>query len=168
MTPIEYIWDDGCWRPSTPYWQKQAQHQFGQGEIRFLDVVEQRSGASHRQFFAWINDVFENLPETYQGRWTTPDDLRKWILTFTKFATREEFSCPSRSEAVRWARNLGSKYDRLEIEGNTVVGYTAQSQSQRSMTKRAFQESKDAVASVCARLLGIDVETLQREAGKAA
>jgi hypothetical protein len=166
-TPLEYVWQSGAWHP-LPYYRARAEHEHGEGEVARLERIEHRSQASHNQFFAWIQDIYNTLPEGYRGRWPTPDDLRYWILTYTKFCTREEFVCSSRAEAVRWARNLAGKYHRVEIEGNTLVGYTAVSQSRRSMSKRAFQESKDAVATACAQILGVPVEELQREAGRAA
>ena len=155
--PIEYIWGEGAWHP-LPYYQARAEQEFGEGEVARLEHIEHRSQASHSQYFAWVQDVYDNLPEGYRGRWPTPDDLRYWILTFTKFCTRAEFVCSTHAEAVRWMRNLAGRYHRIEVEGNTFIGYTAISQSRRSMSKRAFQESKDAVATACAQILGIDVE----------
>ena len=165
--PIEYIWSNGCWTPLR-YYQQRAAMEFGEGEVARLERIEQRSQASHNQYFAWVQDVFDHLPEGYRGRWPTPDDLRYWILTWTKFCTREEFTCATHAEAVRWARNLGGKYHRVEVEGNTVVGYAAISQSRRSMSKRAFQESRNAVETACAQILGVDVGTARREVGRAA
>jgi hypothetical protein len=166
-SPIQYVWESGAWHPLN-YYKRQAEREFGEGEIRRLEVVEQRSQASHNNYFARLHDVWNNLPTPYQNRWPTPDDMRKWILTHTRFCTREEFTCASHGEAARWMRNLTNKFHRVEIEGRTVIGYTAHSQSRKAMSKRAFQESRDAVDQACAQILGVDVETLQREAGHAA
>jgi hypothetical protein len=154
MSPLEYQWKAGAWHPM-PYARKQAEHDFGEGEIARLERCEERSSPSHRQFFAYVNEVYENLPEAYEGRWPTADDMRRWLLTWSKFCTRQEFACASHAEAERWFRNLAGKYHRIELEGNTVIGYTAHSQDYATMGRRTFQESRDAVEAACARILGI-------------
>lgn len=165
--PLEYVWQGGAWHP-LPYYAKQAQLAFGEGEIARLERIEHRSVASHKAFFAWVQEAYENLPEGYRGRWVSPDDFRHWLLTFTKFCTRHECIMPSKAAANAMKKFLDGDYHRTVVEGNTFIGYKAMSQSYRSMSARAFQESREAFDTVAAQVLGIHPDDIKRNAGRAA
>jgi hypothetical protein len=164
--PLLYCWQDGAWVP-LPYYRKAAEQAFGEGEVRRLETIEERSQASHNQWFAWVSDIYHHhLPESEHGRWTSPEDLRHWILTWTRFCDKDEFTYPTKAEADRARANFGKKYHRVDVRDKTFLGYTAHSQSRRAMSKRAFQESKNACAEQLAKLLGVDVDVLRKEAAQ--
>ena len=54
------------------------------------------------------------------------------------------------------------------IKGRTLKIFTPKSQSHRSMDRKEFAASKDAVLDVIAKLIGVTVEELSKNAGQAA
>ena len=60
-----------------------AARQYHEGEEYPLVMLETRSRASHNQYFAAVNDGFDNLPERIAARWPTSEHLRKWLLIET-------------------------------------------------------------------------------------
>ena len=54
------------------------------------------------------------------------------------------------------------------VRDATVRIYTAQSQSIKAMGARTFQDSKTKVLDILSDLIGVQPQTLQREAGRAA
>ena len=55
-----------------------------------------------------------------------------------------------------------------EIRNNMVLRHTPHSQDYARMADREFQASKSAVLNVLANILGVPVEDLKREGGRAA
>ena len=76
----------------------------------------------------------------------------------------------SRAEAQRFAKYQagGEQYCRIEIDGKTVRVHIPRSQSLTAMTQQEFQQSKTAVLDVLAQKLGVSVEKLEANAGRAA
>jgi len=136
------------------------------GETLKWEVIHERSGASHRHFFALVNEAFENLPETIAAELPNPDALRKHCLIKAGFCDVAKIVCANDLEAIL-ASNTLAKMDGYRIctaSGNVVTVYTARSQSVKAMGKAEFQKSKDAVLSEIGKLIGAD----PAELGKAA
>jgi len=51
---------------------------------------------------------------------------------------------------------------------DVVTVFTAKSQSQKAMGKKAFQESKQAVLDILSEMVGVSAQELQQNAGRAA
>jgi hypothetical protein len=171
MTVLLYAWDGSAMHPIS-HFRKLAGETFKVGRLYRLAEVEPRSANSHKQYFAVINDAWLNLPEGKRDWFLTPDELRKWALTFTGWRTVREYPARTELEALRVLKFLQSdeRYSRVEVdrETNVVRQIIPMSQSEAEMSRTKFQESKDDVFRVLAEKLGVDVDTLMREAGNAA
>jgi hypothetical protein len=167
--PLLYAWTGEAMEP-IKYFARLAAKQFKVGAVYRLEQVEARSIDSHKQYFAVINEAWLNLHEDDADKFASPDELRYWALTYTGFREVREYAAHSHAEALRVAKYLASdnRYCRLEIEGLIVKQYLPRSQSFAAMTAREFQASKEAVFDVLAQKLGIGVDDLIANAGRAA
>lgn len=165
MSPLPFIWDGEAMR-IRPGFQKRADEVFCVGETYNLDVVEDRSAASHRHYFAAVNEAWANLPDHLAERWPSAEHLRKAALIRAGYRDERSFACSSRAEAIRMAAFLKpiDDFAMVALSGTTVLVLTAKSQSVRAMGKAVFQESKDAVLNALADMIGVEPETLARAA----
>jgi len=165
MTPLPFTWN-GEAMVIRPGFQKRADEAFCIGEGYTLAVVEDRSAASHRHYFAAVNEAWANLPEHLAERWPSAEHLRKAALIRTGYRDERSFACSSRAEAIRMAAFLKpiDDFAMVALSGTTVLVLTAKSQSVRAMGKAVFQESKDAVLNALAEMIGTDAEALARAA----
>jgi hypothetical protein len=160
-TPITFHWDGECMTPVGRF-AAVADKVYVVGENYTLEVVQQRSAATHRHFFACINEAWANLPELHAGRWHSPDHLRKWALVQAGFRNETTYIAHSKAEAMRFAAFARSidGYAVVQTDGNLVAIYTAKSQSEKAMTRKEFQASKEAVLDVLSKLLGVTSDEL--------
>lgn len=165
MTPLPFTWDGEAMR-IRPSFQRQADDLFCIGETYTLAPVEDRSAASHRHYFAAINEVWQNVPEHLAGEFPTAEHLRKKALIRAGYRDERTFVCSSKAEAVRLAAFLRpvDDYAIVSVSGSTVVQWTAKSQSMRAMGKADFQKSKDDVLEALADMIGVRTEELHRAA----
>jgi hypothetical protein len=136
------------------------------GQIyRFVDH-EERSEASHCHYFAMIAEGWANLPEDQAKNFQNPEALRKRALIATGYATQRQYVAASGAEAMRVAAFAPSmeEYEIATVTGSIVTIWRAESQNYRSMGKKRFQESKDAVLGYIAGLLGVNVHDLGQAA----
>ena len=206
--PIAYLWreidvadEDGVLHATSvmvprPRYAAQAAHQFLLGEEYVLDEVDERSMASHKQYFAALKSGYDNLPENVGfrtkadgsfvldgsgnriPRWRTPEHYRKWLLIECGFYDEREIEEETKFGATRLAKALPAllawiwpdeAYVRIFIRDTKVVVQRAKSQSLRAMkTKKAFEESKKAVLDLNDSLTGVEPGTHWREAGSSA
>lgn len=150
--------------------KREADAEYVVGEVYRLTRYQERSEASHRHFFASLHEAWANLPADLSERFPTSERLRKFALIKSGYATQRQLVASSRSEALRLAAFVApmDEYALVETRGAVVTVWEAESQSMRAMGKNRFQESKDAVLIYCASLIGVEPETLRREAGRAA
>lgn len=169
MVPIVYRWDGEAMRPVGRF-AKLCDEQFVVGEHYRLEPVQDRSLQSHRHYFACINAAWNNLPETYAGRWPTPDRLRKAALIRAGYYNEVQYTAESQDEALRFAKFAARMNDECEVEvkGAVVFVRTAKSQSYQAMTRREFEDSKKAVFAVLAELIGVTPDALEANARSAA
>lgn len=167
--PIAYIWDGEVMRPELRF-AKLCDRQFVVGERYTLVQNEERSEASHRQYFAAITEVWKTLPEKLGERFPSPEHLRKWAMIRCGYADSRSVVCASDLEAERIAAFLRpmDAYAVIVPNGPVVTVYTAQSQSKAAMNKTLFQQSKHDVLEFLADLIRINRETLSQEAARAA
>lgn len=165
MNPLPFRWTGDTMEPLRAF-KRRADAEFVVGQIYRLDVVEDRSAASHRHYFAAINEAWSNLPEAEADRFPSPEHLRKWALINAGFHNRREMVASSKAEAARLAAFIEpmDEYAAVTVRGAAVEVLTARSQSVRAMGKEEFQRSKDAVLEIVASVIGVT----PGELGKAA
>lgn len=151
---VIFTWDGEALRP-LPRYHNLVNSEFVVGDNYRCDVQEDRSWVSHKHQFAWLHEAWLSLPEHMAARFLNEDHLRKHALIAGGFCDSTSVACSSRAEAERWFRFLtkDDPYCIVKIEGATLMKFTAQSQSVRSMGKQRFQASKDAVLSFVDELL---------------
>lgn len=167
IPPLRFAWDGEAFYPKVP---KLADKYFTVGEDYSLVPHEDRSAASHRHYFASINEAHGNLPEILAERLPTPEHLRKYALIKAGYRDERSIVCASKSEALR-VKAFVEPIDDFAIvlaDGATVTVFTAKSQSQKAMGKKVFAESKDAVLRVISEMIGTDVGTLRQNTAGAA
>lgn len=141
-----------------------AGNYFADGERYILEAREERSNASHRRFFASINEAWKTLPEDISDRFPSADHLRKWALVKAGIADEDISVWETPEDAAKVGAMIRKRDDFavISVKGNTVRIYTAKSQDQRSMNKKEFQESVEAVERVIAELIGTTVRDLRQ------
>lgn len=168
--PILSIWDGEAFIPISPAWGKRADGHYVVGERYYIAPIEDRSGRSHRHYFAAVAEVWKNLPDEYAERFQTAEHLRKWALIKTGWRDERTVVCAGKAEAQRVAAFTKPIDDFAVVVARdaVVVHWTAKSQSARAMGKQDFQKSKDDVLGVLAEMIGTTPDTLKANAGKAA
>lgn len=131
------------------------------GELYRCDIIEERSLASHQQYFASIHDKWMSLPDAIATRFPSADALRKHALIETGWRRERRFACSDAQEARRLAKfltpqSVDDDYAVISIAGNIVIEWRATSQSYRAMPRKGdFQKSKQDVLDWIDELLGI-------------
>lgn len=161
IPPLTFSWDGESLRPLRP---RVCDKHFVVGNEYCLVEHHDRSPASHRFYFATVNNAWMNLPENMAERFPTSDHLRKFALCKAGYCDERTFVASSKAEAVRLAAFVKpiDDYAIVTVNGNTVTQYTAKSQAGRAMNKADFQKSKDAVLDILAEMIGTDPTTLAR------
>lgn len=153
-----------------PRFQQACDRAFTVGEVYPLVVQEERSQASHRQYFAALNDAWMNLTDEDAMRFPTAEHLRKWALVQAGYADERSIACTDKLEARKVAAFIRpiDEYAVVVVREATIKVFTPKSQSVRAMGKRDFQESKEAVLGVVASMIGVKPAELTKNAGAAA
>lgn len=124
---------------------------------------KQRSDASHRQQFAEIRNLWENLPHRHANApyAKSAEAFRKHGLIEAGYCDVEtvvfedqEAACTAAPFIASLARKAHG-YAIVVVRGNLVVCSTPHSQSYKAMGKEVFQESKQAVLDWGHRVLGV-------------
>lgn len=167
-TPIVYEWTGSAMTPVARF-REVCQQYFEQGgRYRLVEMEESPSSRSRGQYFAALRDAWNNLPEDIAGDFRNVEHLRKWALIKCGYCHERNIVCADRDEALRVATEFTGDYDLVLTQGNCVKIFEAASQSARAMGKKEFQASKQAVLDLVSSLIGVQTETLQANAGRAA
>lgn len=165
---MKFVWRDGAMVPDGDRCARYCDEQFGEGEVVMLERNEPRSDATHRHYFACINEAWQNLPEADE-RFPTPNSLRLWALIRAGYCTEMTVACDSPDQAATVAAFTGSSEGVIiVVRGNIVKKYTAKSQSTKAMNKDEFHRSKVDVLDTIAELLAVKRKQLEHNAGRAA
>lgn len=169
IKPVAFIWDGEAMQPEHRF-VPLCNRQFVVGEHYTMIPHEERSDASHRQFFAEVNEVWKNLPEEMAKHFPTPEHLRKWALIRCGYADSRAMVFRSDTDAERVATFIRpmDAFAVITMNGPVLTVYTAQSQSKASMNKAEFQKSKHDVLELLSGIARVDRTTLAREAALAA
>lgn len=154
IPPIPYRWEGDVLRPLRP---RVADEHLTVGEVYTLVPHEERSQASHNHYFAAINERWQSLPDDLMAEYPTAEHLRKKMLIRAGYADQQDIVLNSKADALKvaaLARGLDG-YAVVDLRGNVVRVYRAQTQSYRAMDRQTFQASKDAVLSAIDALLGV-------------
>lgn len=127
---------------------------------------KQRSEASHKQQFAEIRELWDNLPESVaQAPYAkSAEHLRKHALIATGFCDTEVIDCEEFELAVKIAPMVAKMaraahgYAIVTVRGSLITCSTPHSQSYAAMGKDKFQESKAKVIDWCHGILGTRYE----------
>lgn len=167
--PIVCQYDGEAFYPLKRF-RRECDDRFVVGERYVLEEVQQRSAASHRFYFAALNECWQSLPEHLAPRFPTSEHLRKHALIKAGYRDERSIVCASKAEAQRVAAFVRpmDDYAIVMVSGAIVTQYTAKSQSMKAMGKEAFRESMDAVLNVLAEMIGSDVSDVVRHAREAA
>lgn len=167
--PLLYRWTGSVMEP-LPRFHNAAAAQFTEGELYRLDVLKDRSQASHSHYFAAIHDGWLNLPEHLTERFPTSEHLRKWALIKAGFHDSRSIVANSKAEAHRLAVFVkpSDEFAVVTVIEATVTIYSAKSQSKRAMGAAEFKRSKEAVLGIIEEMVGVDRGEIERNAGKAA
>lgn len=171
IPPIAFTWNaaDGEHGRMVPR-DHRAPDLFEDGKTYRLQIFEGRSRRSHNHEFVVIEEAWKNLPQEQFERFPTPDHFRKFLLIKRGYCDRREIACDTQEAAERVA---GAARDLIEysvavVQGASVAIYTPQSQSQKTMGKDKFQQSKQDIIEEAAAMIGVSVEDLAKNTGRAA
>lgn len=161
--PIKCVWDGEAFRPCGPVWARRADQQLVVDQEYYVTAQQQRSDNSHRHFFSCVNEAWQNLPLDLAKRFETAEHLRKYVLIKTGFYTSEQMVCPSEKVAHKVAAFMRptAEYSVITVDGKVITRYDAKSQNYRSMGKKEFQASKQAVLDYLAELIGTSRKELE-------
>lgn len=167
--PIPCRWDGEAFVP-IGRGRRDADRYFVIGERYTLVEEKQRSAASHRHYFAALNEAWANLPEEIGGRFPSAEHLRKFALIMTGYRDERTLVASSRAEAKRLAGFVRpmDEYAVVTVEGSLVRVLTAKTQNMRAMDKATFQASKEATLAYIADLIGVEPAALERHSREAA
>ena len=177
--PIKMRWDGEVFQPASPFWSRIANNILVAGQDYMLVERHERDQSSHRHYFAALREVWKNLPDKLALQFESPEVLRRHALIMAGYFNERKLICESRDAALRTYRFLQADlgvgkaareqgYAIYSLNGAVLVERRAQSQSHRAMGKKRFMESKWDVLNWCADLIGVDVETLHKNAEAAA
>jgi len=121
---------------------------------------------AHRRYFAIVNETWKNLPEDLRERFPTSEHLRKYMLIKVGEFIRVEIACDSKREAARaiTSARILDEYCVAEVKENIVVIWKAKSQAFKSMDKAEFKLCTDRVLDLCAELIGVEPQELDKHA----
>jgi hypothetical protein len=172
-----------------PRYRNIAARQYGEeGGEHTLMPFEERSMASHNQFFAAVNDHYDNLPERVwyltdqKGeyvlgedghkvvRWPTSTHFRRDLLIRTGWCDVKEFECANRDHAKKLGLFFRAEnpYAKVELAGFLVRIKVASSQKIAAMGKADFEQSKKDVLDLAESLTGVPRSVAMKNAGRAA
>lgn len=169
MTPLWFYWSGDHMVPLTRFADR-ARKQYTIGEKYRLVEEHERSQVSHNHFFACLQEAWTQLPEEYAQRFPSVEALRKWSLVRAGFATERSIVADSPEQAIEIGAFVrpSDPYAVITVKSNVVTVYTAMSQSRKNMGHKQFTASKQAVLEIVSQMVGVDVDTLASNAGRAA
>ena len=157
--PLNFTFSNGAMWPVR---LDAARNLYEDGKTYRLVEYDERTGKSHRHFFAVLRNAWDNLPEQIADRFPSPEHLRAYALIKAGFYNERHVDLATRTDALQVASFI-KPMDEFAIviaRELTVTIYTPKSQSARAMGGKEFQESKDKVFAVLAQMIGISIEQL--------
>jgi len=152
--------------PASQFWSRKADEAFVVGEHYKLVEHHDRSGVSHRHFFASVNNAHGNLPDELLEQYPTAEHLRKKALIWKGYRDERTIVVSAMAEAQRIAAFVKPMDDFavVTVKDAAVRVWTAKSQSTKAMGAKQFQASKQDVLDFIDDLLGVEPGTTARNA----
>jgi hypothetical protein len=172
VKPVIFEWDGEAMVPQSRF-RGLCDRQYVVHEQYTLVPDDKRSRATHNHYFAALHDAWLNLPTGNNGcadDFPTDEHLRKKALIRCGYASERHIVVDAHFDAVRVAAFLKQplEYDIVEVNGNVVHHFVAESQSRRAMGAKRFQQSKSDVLDYVASLIGSTREELIQNAKRVA
>lgn len=167
--PVVCVWTGEHFVP-LPRFQRLCDQQFAVHEEYPLVILEERSQASHNHYFAALTEAWKNLEERYAADFPTPESLRHWALVQVGYCTEASYATKSNAEARKLAVSLrrASPLAVLQVRGDVVMHFEAESQSRPAMKKDRFEASKADVLDLVASMARTTPAELKKNAGRSA
>jgi hypothetical protein len=161
IPPVTCQWDGEVFRPLAA---SHARRHYTIGEVYKLVIQDERTQASHGQYFASLDDKWQTLPEHLATEYPSRESLRHKALIRTGFSREQTFVLPTERAAIQFASALIDSDDEcctiVAASGNCVRRWRAQSQNYKSMGREMFERSKWAVLDwVDHELLGVSPQS---------
>lgn len=156
--PLPFRWNGAAFVPRN---LTVAQAHFERGGVYLLIVHDERSQASHNEYFAALEIRWQTLPESLAAEYPSRESLRHKALIRTGYCTEKDFVLETNRAAQKFAAALveadDENYCIIDVRGRVVRRYRAMSQSYRNMGKKDFESSKSAVLDwIDQHLLGVE------------
>jgi hypothetical protein len=172
MRPVLFAWDGDHMVPD-PRSMAICNKQFIVGIQYPMEVIQPRNMASHRGYFAALNEAWLNLNEDDAKRFKTSEHLRAWALVECGFCKETDYPCDSKKEAMFIAKivRARSAYAIIKVSGDVVKVFDAESQAvygPDAMPAERFKESRQKVLDLVATMARTTRGELNKQAGRAA
>lgn len=138
------------------------------GKTYRLKEHAERTGKSHRHYFACVKTAWQNLPEKLTPRFPSPEHLRKYALIKSGYCDHRTVVCNTKEDALQLLAVVEAldEYAVCSVQAQVVSIWTPASQSMAAMGKAEFETSKHKVLEYLAHLIGITVDELAAVAGR--
>ena len=149
MNPIFADWDGNFFKPLKRF-SKICENELTIGDKYQIEIVEKRSLKSHNFYFARLQELFMNLPESIADEFPSVEHLRKYALIKAGYHKTWAFSLEENgySSSLKAMVKTLDEYAIILSDGSQYQVYTAKSQSMKEMGKDEFNKSKQAVLEV--------------------
>jgi hypothetical protein len=167
---ISCVYDEGVFKP-LPESAAMVRRHYEQGErVKLAPPPAERSDIEHGFYFAVVEAAWMNLGPELAERYKTAKALRKQMLLKAGFFDEKIILCEDREQAERTAviAETLNPDAIVKIVGDTVVQWSAESQSYEAMGRGRFRRSKRAVLEELAEMLGVTVDQLTKTTRNAA
>ena len=157
--PLNFYFDGDV---MVPVVKAACERAYQRGHTYRLAEYDERTMRSHRHYFACIRTAWQNLPEAVAARYPTSEHLRKHALIVAGYADERTIVAADgpNAQVIVSLVEAFNEYSVCRIQGNVVRVWTPQSQSMRSMGKKVFEQSKQAVLGRLATLIGVSLKSL--------
>lgn len=168
IRPVVFEWSGEHMVPAKRF-MPLCNRQYVVGEEYVLEPASVRSLASHRHFFAVLNEGFKNLPDKSVKMFPTIEHYRKWCLVQVGYASENVtvLDTPKDARLFAAAARMLDEYVVIKVSGNVVTLWRAKSMSGQSMNRREFQEAKEQVLYLVADMINVKPTELSKEAERA-
>lgn len=147
------------------------------GMILSVKVEQPRSPEHHRLFFAVIARAFESWPEAHEFEPGDAEHLRAWLLCKAGYRVSQTFSLGEVPEkqrelvvttiaAIVTQAMRGNGYAFVSPHKDGIAVHKPRSIAFEKLGQREFNALSEQVFGIVSQVLGVEVETLKKEAEK--
>lgn len=165
--PMGFVWSGEAMVPKR---RSLADLYFVVGAEYRMVEHQDRSDATHRHEFAWLNEAWKNLPEELATEYPSPEHLRKRALIQAGFYDEQIIDAGIKEVAMRVAAIVRTMdaFAYIAVRGSFVIIRRAKSQARGVMDRKTFQDSKTKMMEIVSAMIGVTPEQLSSNTGKSA